>query len=267
MTHPIAIVTHYRFAPSPLTNLEALKATIHEDAQANSLKGTFLIAEEGINVTMAGEPEPLKHWFAQLPTLIKCEHWQAIWQPESATTEPLWSQAESIPFGKLVVAIRPEIVTFRDEQSLPSQGGEHVTPQEWDSIINNKNTVTLDVRNDFEVKLGSFTHAKNPTTNTFTEFKAYVEENIDQLKQADQVAMFCTGGIRCEKASAYLKNQGINQVKQLKGGILNYLKATPPKQSNWHGECFVFDNRVTLGHDLKATNNYRREKDQIVSNK
>lgn len=263
LSQPFAVVTHYRFVPTPLAELATLQGLLRQSAETADLKGTFLLADEGINFTMAGRPEACLQWFNGLPTLSDMGEWQALWA-EPTHTEPLWSSAPSVPFNKLVVAIRPEIVTFRDEEARPSLGGEHVSPAEWGALLADPGTITLDVRNDFEVALGSFRNATNPNTNTFTEFKGYVAAHQEELQQAKQVAMFCTGGIRCEKASAYLKQQGVGEVKQLQGGILNYLQHTPPDASDWQGECFVFDGRVTVDHTLTPTGHYRLAGNKVV---
>ena len=156
-----------------------------------------------------------------------------------------------MPFQKLKVKYKKEIVTLRTKYSDPEiQTGKHINFNEWNNIINDKNTILLDVRNDFEVQIGSFKGAINPKTKNFTEFKAYVKNNLNNSKDK-KIAMFCTGGIRCEKASSYLLAKGFKNVCQLDGGILKYLEKIPESKSLWNGECFVFDGRVSVKNGLK----------------
>ncbi len=251
---PLAVATFYRFCPMP--DLDALQQRLSACAEALGLKGTVLLAEEGLNVTIAGPPANVEAWVSALRA---DEPFSRI-----PINRILYTTASAMPFGKLVVDIRPEVVTFREAGIQPAQStGQHVAPEEWNALVDNPAIPVLDVRNDFEVQVGSFAGAVNPSTDNFTAFKQYVADNLDTLKAAPQVAMFCTGGIRCEKASAYLQAQGVPNVAQLEGGILNYLRAVPQANTRWHGECFVFDDRVTLTHELEE-GNYRREKGAVL---
>ena len=155
-----------------------------------------------------------------------------------------------MPFNRLKIKLKNEIVTFKSKNSNPgNQNGKYVNIKDWNNLINDKDTLLIDVRNDFEFKMGSFKKAINPKTTTFSEFKKFVDNNLNKNKQK-KIALFCTGGIRCEKASSYMINKGFNDVNQLKGGILKYLENIPKKNSLWKGECFVFDNRVSVKNEL-----------------
>lgn len=244
------IITYYGFAP--IQEPHQLKEILKAYGQKHGLLGTTLLAEEGINGTMSGRPEVVEGYIHLMEQEVDGLHLKRM------TTENSYQ-----PFNKLYVVVKPEIVTFREPglEADPTSRS-HVSPEEWNRFIQEEGTVTLDVRNDFEVGIGSFEQAENPFTDKFTDFKAFVEENKERLQSANRVAMFCTGGIRCEKASVYLESLGIKHVVQLDGGILNYLQQIPEEDSLWRGECFVFDQRVTLTHDLKQ-GHYQLDKGQV----
>ena len=157
-----------------------------------------------------------------------------------------------MPFNRLKIKIKKEIVTF-DEKNLDVEKlkGKHINSSKWNKLISEKETILIDVRNDFEVQVGSFKGSINPNTKNFKEFKNYINKNL-QTHKNKKIAIFCTGGIRCEKASAYMKNEGFRNVHQLKGGVLKYLEDISEKNSRWEGECFVFDNRVSIRNEMKA---------------
>ncbi len=205
----------------------------------NKIKGTVLIASEGINGTLAG----LKKDINNIVNILKKHNFVNV--------NIKFSYSKFMPFQKLKVKYKKEIVTLRTKYSDPEiQTGIHISFNEWNNIINDKNTILLDVRNDFEVQIGSFKGAINPKTKNFTEFKAYVKNNLNNSKDKN-IAMFCTGGIRCEKASSYLLAKGFKNVCQLEGGILKYLEKIPENKSLWNGECFVFDGRVSVKDGVK----------------
>ena len=205
----------------------------------NKIKGTVLIASEGINGTLAG----LKKDINNIVNILKKHNFLNV--------NIKFSYSKLMPFQKLKVKYKKEIVTLRTKYSDPEiQTGKHISFNEWNNIINDKKTILLDVRNNFEVQIGSFKGAINPKTKNFTEFKAYVKNNLNNSKDK-KIAMFCTGGIRCEKASSYLLTKGFKNVCQLEGGILKYLEKIPESKSLWHGECFVFDGRVSVKDGLK----------------
>ena len=236
MTYLIA--TFYKFAD--ISDLETKQAQILAWCREKNIKGTIILAEEGINGTIAGTPEAIAYILKNLRSL-----------PNLANLEHKESTAEKAPFAKLKVKIKPEIVTLGLPEVNPNQQvGTYVDPQDWNKVISNPEVVIIDTRNDYEVEIGTFERAKNPNTQSFREFPEYVAQNIDP-EQNPKVAMFCTGGIRCEKASSYLLSQGFKEVYHLKGGILKYLENVSPEESKWQGECFVFDERVAVKEGLE----------------
>ncbi len=231
MTRTVA--TFYQFVS--LLDCEAKKAEIKALCQQLNLKGTVLLAEEGVNGTIAGFQADIEQFFGQLSS----DH-------RFCNLAIKFSSVEFCPFERLKVKIKSEIVTFGQPQANPTEKvGIHVSPQEWNNLIQDPDLVVIDTRNNYEFAIGSFKGAKNPKTRTFREFPAYVQQNLDPQREK-KIAMFCTGGIRCEKASSYLLNQGFEQVYQLEGGILKYLAEIDQQESLWEGECFVFDERVSV---------------------
>ncbi|WP_137718927.1 rhodanese-related sulfurtransferase [Methylobacillus flagellatus] len=211
---------------------------------ANQIKGTLLLAEEGINGTIAGLPE-------QIHTVLRYLREDASWQGRLADLEHKESWAEHMPFYRMKVRLKQEIVKLGVPEVKPSEmAGTYVKPEDWNALISDPDVILVDTRNDYEVAIGTFQGAINPETKSFTELPAWVKEHTE-LKQKPKVAMFCTGGIRCEKSTAYLRSQGFEEVYHLQGGILNYLETVPAEQSLWQGECFVFDERVSVGHGLQ----------------
>ncbi len=195
-----------------------------------NIKGILLLAPEGINGTIAGSRESID---TLLGTLKNDERFSKLAHKESFT--------DKMPFFRLKVRLKSEIVTMRMPEANPSKiVGTYVDPKDWNTLISDPDVVVLDTRNDYEVKIGTFKRALNPKTDVFVEFPNYVRQNLD-VTQNKKVAMFCTGGIRCEKASAFMKHEGFEEVYHLKGGILKYLEEVPKEESLWEGECFVFD--------------------------
>ena len=231
------IATFYKFVTIP--EPEAIRAQILTWCQ-QQIKGTIILAEEGINGTIAGSSDAIANLLTAIRSL-----------PGLADLEHKESTSEKLPFARLKVKIKPEIVTLGLPAVNPTrQVGTYVEPQDWNQIISDPEVVVIDTRNDYEVEIGTFQKAKNPHTESFREFPEYVARNLDPQQQP-KVAMFCTGGIRCEKASSYLLSQGFQEVYHLKGGILKYLENVSPQESLWDGECFVFDERVAVKEGLE----------------
>ena len=233
-----SIATFYKFVQ--IYDLKAKQEQILAWCNHRQVKGTIILAEEGINGTISGSHEAIADLLQALQTVT-----------ELKDLEHKESTSENIPFARLKVKIKPEIVTLGMPEINPNQDvGTYVEPQDWNQIISNPEIVVIDTRNEYEVKLGSFQRAKNPHTDSFREFPEYVAQNLDP-EVHPKVAMFCTGGIRCEKASSYLLSQGFKEVYHLKGGILKYLENVSPTESMWQGECFVFDERVAVKEGLE----------------
>lgn len=234
----LVVVTFYKFVT--LANLEKRQSSLLTFCTQHMIKGTVLLATEGINGTIAGSRSAIDAVLVFLRS-----------DPQLADLEVKESTAPTLPFDRLKVKIKQEIVTLGQPEANPAeQVGTYVEPQDWNQIISDPEVVVIDTRNDYEVSIGSFKRAQNPHTDTFRQFPKYVQTQLDPT-QHKKVAMFCTGGIRCEKASAYLLKQGFQQVYHLKGGILKYLETVSPKESLWQGECFVFDQRVAVQHGLE----------------
>ena len=232
------IATFYKFVP--ISELETTRKQILTWCEAKRIKGTIILAEEGINGTIAGTAEAIADFLSSLRSLAGL-----------ADLEHKESTSSKLPFAKLKVKIKPEIVTLGLPQVNPTQQvGTYVAPQDWNEVISDPEVVVVDTRNDYEVEIGSFKRANNPQTESFREFPEYVAQNLDP-QEHPKVAMFCTGGIRCEKASSYLLSQGFKEVYHLQGGILKYLEQVPPQESMWTGECFVFDERVAVKEGLE----------------
>lgn len=233
------VVTFYKF--NPLPDYENRKPPLLALMQEYNVLGTIILASEGINGTICG---------FQKDVLILEQHLRSF--PGFSNLECRNTYSEFNPFEKAKVKLRNEIVTMGAPEVNPLEvTGEHLAPEEWNELIADPNVVLIDTRNDYEIKLGTFKGAVSPETDNFRDFPEYVEKNLLDKKDK-KIAMYCTGGIRCEKSTAYLKKLGFNQVYQLKGGILNYLEKIPVEQSKWEGHCFVFDDRVALDHQLKG---------------
>ena len=233
----VTVSAFYKFAH--VCDCEALRAVLVGQCQTSAIKGTILIAPEGINGTIAGT----------LAAIDGIEAWLRA-DPRFADLETKRSQASSEPFQRLKVKIKPEIVTFGVLNTNPIEGtGTYVEAQDWNTLIRDPDVTVIDTRNTYEVKVGSFPGALDPGTAAFNDFPDFVSQSLDPGRHR-KVAMFCTGGIRCEKASAYMLSQGFAEVYHLKGGILKYLETVPSGESLWQGECFVFDERVALQHGL-----------------
>ena len=236
---PSVIITAlYKFVE--LDDCSSLKAALDELCEEHDLKGTLLLATEGINGTVAGSEEATR---ALLDFFNSDHRFVDIMYKQSF--------AEKVPFFRMKVRLKNEIVTIGLAQVDPrKQVGEYVKPEDWNRLISDSEVLLIDTRNDYEFEVGTFEGAINPNTNNFRQFPDYIHRNFDPHKHK-KIAMFCTGGIRCEKASSYLLDQGFENVYHLEGGILKYLEDIEKSDSLWQGECFVFDQRVTVDHDLK----------------
>jgi len=222
---------HYRDLQAPLLDL----------CEKGGVKGTLLLAEEGINGTVAGPEDGIR---ALLAHLHADENFAGLVHKES------W--ASEMPFLRMKVRLKNEIVTMGVPGTDPNAiVGTYVKPADWNALISDPDVVLVDTRNDYEVGIGTFEGALDPETSTFREFPAWEKENAEMLHAKKKVAMFCTGGIRCEKSTAFMKAQGYDEVYHLEGGILKYLEEIPAGESMWQGECFVFDSRISVGHGLK----------------
>ena len=228
----------YRFASLP--SWRALREPLAAFCCQRGIKGTLLLAHEGINGTVAGTDDAIRDLIVHLNGI-----------PALAGLDVKYSQAAEMPFHRMKVRLKREIVTMGVEDIDPTRdAGTYVEPEHWNSLIADPDTVVIDTRNGYEVSLGTFQRAVDPQTESFREFPAWVQAQHNQLK-GRKVAMFCTGGIRCEKATAYVRSLGVEDVFHLKGGILKYLETVPESESLWQGECFVFDERVSVTHGLR----------------
>ena len=238
---PVTVAALYKFAR--LADPDAVRAPLAALCKAQGIKGTLLLAREGLNGTIAGPAEGIAAVVDHLRTLPGC-----------ASLDVKLSSAEAMPFYRMKVRVKPEIVTMGQPDIDPlSEVGHYVDPAEWNALISDSAVVLIDTRNDYEVAIGTFAGATDPQTASFRDFPAWFREQRERLLgegRQPRVAMFCTGGIRCEKSTAFLKSEGVEDVFHLKGGILKYLEQVPAEQSLWQGECFVFDERVSVGHGL-----------------
>ncbi len=234
----IDVAAFYQFARLP--QYEELQPRLQALCDAHHIKGIVLLAPEGINGTIAGAPEAMQLALAgirEITGLHDLEH--------------KMSHAETMPFLRMKVRLKAEIVTIGDRSVDPTtQVGTYVEPENWNALISDPDVIVIDTRNAYEYAIGTFRNAIDPQTKSFGEFPAYVRQNLDPTKHK-KVAMFCTGGIRCEKASSFMLNEGFEEVYHLKGGILKYLEHVPEAESLWDGACFVFDQRVAVGHGLE----------------
>ncbi|QBF81520.1 rhodanese-related sulfurtransferase [Shewanella maritima] len=234
----VVVCALYKFVELP--EYQSLQQPLLSTMQALDVKGTLLLAQEGINGTVAGTQQAIDGLLA----------WLDAQQGLKDIVYKL-SFDDEMPFYRTKVKLKKEIVTMGVEGIDPRKVvGTYVKPKDWNKLISDPDVLLVDTRNDYEVEIGTFENAVNPNTETFREFPDYVKQNLDPAKHK-KVAMFCTGGIRCEKSTAYMKEQGFDEVYHLEGGILKYLEEVEPEQSMWQGECFVFDNRVAVNHQLE----------------
>ncbi len=239
---PTAIQVAALYAFTAFPDCAALRAPLVALCARLGVRGTLLLAPEGINGTIAGSAAAIDAVLAHIRTLPGC-----------AAPEIKLSHAATMPFHRMKVRIKAEIVTMGAPNLDPASAGTRVAPADWNALIDTPGTIVIDTRNDYEVAVGSFAGAINPQTASFRDFPAWFRANRETLfagHDRPRIAMFCTGGIRCEKSTAFLKSEGVEAVFHLAGGILKYLETVPAEASRWQGECFVFDERVSLGHGL-----------------
>ena len=238
MDNLILIAAFYKFVSLP--DYQALRQPLLDRCRAANVRGTILLASEGINATIAGERPAVDSVLAYLRE-----------DPRLADLLVKESFHDSIPFGRMKVRLKREIVALKAPAVDPAKrAGAFIEPKDWNRLIEQDDVLLIDARNNYEARMGSFPGARNPGTESFHEIARYLAEELDP-NEDKRVAMFCTGGIRCEKATAFLLDRGFEQVYQLRGGILNYLEKIKPQESLWQGECFVFDERVSLDHGLR----------------
>jgi UPF0176 protein len=234
----LVVATFYKFVKLP--DFADKQLPLLEFCQMQNIRGTILLALEGINGTIAGSGEAIASVLAFLRS-----------DPRLADLEHKESSAATQPFDRMKVRLKKEIVTLGVAEADPTERvGTHVSPKDWNALISDPDVVVIDTRNDYEVSIGTFQGAQNPNTQSFRQFSDYVRRHLDPGNHR-KIALFCTGGIRCEKASAFMLSQGFEQVYQLQGGILKYLEEIFPNESLWQGECFVFDQRVAVQQGLE----------------
>lgn len=240
LSNPITVAALYRF--TPFAEHTALKEPLLAACNEAGVKGTILLAHEGINGTIAGTERGIAAVLDHIRTLPGCTE-----------LEVKYSTATEMPFYRMKVRLKREIVTMGQPDVDPTASvGRYVDPADWNALIRDPDTVVIDTRNEYEVAVGTFEGAVDPQTKSFRDFPQWFEENREELLEGKKrVAMFCTGGIRCEKSTSYLRSQGVEDVFHLKGGILKYLETVPQEESAWRGDCFVFDERVTVKHGLE----------------
>ena len=234
----VTVAAFYKFVT--IDEPETLRASVATACAENGILGTILIAHEGINATVSASQEAINAFVVWLESDVRFE-----------SLAVKMSNAQSAPFKRMKVRVKPEIVTFGVAGVSPSgQAGTYVAPDAWNALIQDPDVVVIDTRNAYEVAIGTFDGAIDPKTDAFSDFPDYVARHLNPA-QHKRVAMFCTGGIRCEKASSYLLSKGFPEVYHLEGGILKYLETVPEEASLWRGECFVFDGRVALQHGVE----------------
>lgn len=232
------VVALYRFVR--LDDYESMREPLLNFCLDRHIRGTLLLAHEGINGTVAGSDSAID----ELLNYLRADD-------RLADLDCKFSSHQERPFLRMKVKLKREIVTMGQENIDPNVCvGRYASPQEWNALIDDPDVLVIDTRNEYEVEIGTFAGAVNPHTNSFREFPDWVEQNLDPKKHK-KVAMFCTGGIRCEKSTSLLVSRGFEDVWHLKGGILNYLEQTPEEDTRWEGECFVFDSRVAVNHQLE----------------
>ena len=244
----------YQFTTLP--DFRELREPLLAACNALGIKGTLLLAHEGINGTIAGSDEAIDAILADLRN-------GPLFAGRLNNLELKFSRAVTMPFGRMKVRLKKEIVTLGDPQTDPTRRvGTYVDASDWNALLNDPAVTVIDTRNQFEVEMGTFQGASDPQLGRFSDFRSYAATSLDRNTHR-KVAMFCTGGIRCEKASSYLLSLGFAEVYHLKGGILKYLETVPEQQSRWQGHCFVFDERVALGHGLVVAEADHPAKDTI----
>jgi UPF0176 protein len=233
------IITFYEFKDlGSVAELTQIKASLIAAMQEHSTLGTIILADEGFNSTVGGRPDDIERFIAAAERILE-------------TRLRVKSSFHSdLPFRRIKVKIKREIVTLKKSVDIKNGNGTHVDPKDWNAVISDPDVILIDTRNEYEFRNGTFVNALNPATKSFSELPEFIAENLDPNRHK-KVAMFCTGGIRCEKFVPYMKDLGFDEVYQLEGGILKYLEEIPKEESLWQGECFVFDDRVTVDEKLE----------------
>ena len=232
----IIVTSFYKFVP--IDNYHGLQPELLQKCKDLSLKGTILLAHEGVNGSIAGTAEQIKAFYEMFNSY---DFLQNITYKENTCA--------NIPFSKMKIKLKKEIVALGQENISMENKGEYVKAQDWDQLIDSDDVVLIDTRNDYEYQIGSFAKAINPNTENFRDFPKWFEENEANF-QGKKIAMFCTGGIRCEKSTAYVKTRGFDEVYHLEGGIINYFEESKNKNNKWHGQCFVFDDRCAIDDNM-----------------
>lgn len=242
MQNPAIVSTFYKF--TPLSNYKEVQPKLLEICYKNQLLGTILLAKEGINATISGTRDGLDNFYSLLISEFGIK-----------LTNIKESLNTNMPFEKMKVRLKKEIVRIGMEEIDGNDAGHYVAPEDWDEFILRDDVILIDTRNKYEIGCGSFQKAIDPQTRFFREFPKWFDDNIEQFKNK-KVAMFCTGGVRCEKSTAFAKTRGITDVYHLDGGILNYFEKVGSNSRTWHGECFVFDDRIAVDIELKRCDKY-----------
>lgn len=247
----IKVATSY--ALRAISHPEAIKHQLLREMSNLDVKGTIIISEEGINLTIAGHSENIDAACLQIQTILNAKmHFQL-------------TTSNFIPFRKLKVKFKQELVSFRDNNKrtcrkdafLPKESrGQHLAPDQWDALLNDKNTKVIDTRNHYEYAIGHFVNAINPKTENFSQLTEWLKKNISPDEKDQPIAMYCTGGIRCEKSTAYMKKLGFSKVYHLQGGIINYMEQRKNQKSKWLGNLFIFDDRIALDHNLNSVRSH-----------
>ena len=234
------VTSAYKFVP--LKDLEEWKQIFLDFCNQNAIKGTILLAAEGININLTAGRDSLDAFYQFIDSFT-----------EFKELEYKENNVSEIPFGKMKVRLKDEIIKFQVADLDTSNVGEYLESNQWDELISSKKTILIDTRNDYEVAFGSFKNAINPNTRHFSELPKWVKENMKSVDKETPVAMFCTGGVRCEKSTAYMKKIGFKNVYHLRGGIIKYLEDTKGRENLWQGECFVFDDRIVVNSKLESS--------------
>lgn len=242
MQQNIVVSTFYKFTPLP--NYEEVQTRLLQFCLSNNLLGTILLAKEGINATIAGDRQGINNFYIGLENEFGIK-----------LTNIKESFTESMPFDKMKVRLKSEIVRIGIPEIDGNDAGHYVSPDKWDEFIAREDVILIDTRNKYEIGCGTFKGAVNPETHYFREFPKWFDDNIDKFKEK-KVAMFCTGGVRCEKSTAFAKARGIKDVYHLDGGILNYFEKVGRNSKTWEGDCFVFDERIAVDIDIKKNEKY-----------
>jgi UPF0176 protein len=239
MSEKFVVTTFYKFVA--LLDFEDRRVKFIKFCNDHKIKGTILLAKEGVNATLTGTREAIDEFYKFITSMS-----------EFSDMEFKESFSDYMPFSKMKVRLKPEIVRLKIKDLDMSKVGEYLDAKEWDDLISKKETILIDTRNDYEVIFGTFKNARNPKTRNFSDLPEWVERNLRGVDKETPIAMFCTGGIRCEKSTAFMKHVGFKNVYHLKGGILKYLEDTQGRENMWQGRCFVFDDRVAVDSELDA---------------